>query len=105
MSGLEAVKKIVETEGQARRIVEEAKAKSLQIIARARDEAEMMRQESISSAQQRREQILKDARQHAEEEAHQSDLETEKLLSDYRRLSQQRKDDAVAKAVELVLNS
>jgi ATP synthase H subunit len=105
LSGLDAVKKIVETETQARRTVEEAKTHGQQIIARAHEEADMIRKEFVSSAQQKREEILTTAREKAEAEAQQSDLETDKLLLSYRKLSDQRKADAVAKAVELVLNS
>jgi V/A-type H+/Na+-transporting ATPase subunit G/H len=105
MSGLDAVKKIVETEGQARRSIEEAKTRAQQIIGKAHEEAEMIRKESISSAQQKREEILETAREKAEAEARQSDAETDKLLQSYQRLSEARKADAVAKAVELILNS
>ena len=105
MSGLDAVKKIVETEGQARRSVEEAKTRAQQLIAKASEEGEMIRQESVSSAHQRREEILKLAREKAEAEARQSDVETGKLLQSYQRLSEARKADAIAKAVELILNS
>ena len=105
MSGLEAVKKIVETEGQARKNVEEAKSRAQQIIAKAHEEAEMIRNESVSSANQKRDGILKIAREKAEAEARQSDVETDKLLQSYQELSGKRKSDAVSKAVELILNS
>ena len=105
MSGLEAVKKIVETEGQARKNVEEAKTKAQQIIAKAHEEAAMIRNESISSANQKREETLKTARERAEAEARQSDVETNKLLQSYQEFSEKRKSDAVTKAVELILNS
>ena len=105
MSGLDAVKKIVETEGQARRNIEEAKARAQQIIAKAHEEAEMIRKEYISSAQQRRDEMIKMAREKAEGEARQSDMETDTLLQSYQRLSESRKADAIAKAVDLVLSS
>lgn len=105
MSGLDAVKKIVETEGQARRSVEEAKTRAQQVISKAHEEAEMIRKESISSADQRREEILKVAREKADAEARQSDVETDNLLRSYQRLSEAKKADAIAKAVELILNS
>lgn len=105
MSGLDAVKKIVETEGQARRTVEEAKTRGEQVVARAHEEADIIRKEFVSSAQQKREEILATSREKAEAEARQSDAETDKLLLSYRRLSDERKADATAKAVDLVLNS
>ena len=105
MSGIDEVKKIVETEGQARRIVDEAKAKAQQMISKAQEEAEMMRQEAVSSAQQQREEILRLARDKAEAEARQSDVETEQLLANYRKLATERKADAVSKAVDLILSA
>ena len=105
MSGLGAVKKIVETEGQARRTVEDAKTLGQQIVTKAHEEAEMIRREFISSAHQKRDEILAGAKAKAEAEARESDTETDKLLISYRRLSEERKADAVARAVELVLNS
>lgn len=105
MSGLEAVKKIVETEAQARRTVDEAKTRARQIIARAHDEAEMLRQEAVSSAQKRREELLQAARQKAEAEARQSDIETEQLLSSYAKLAEAKSTSAADKAIELILNA
>ncbi len=103
MSGMDAVKKIVQTEGQARRIVEEAKAKAEQIVLRAHEVANRIRQEAISQAQRQREEILKAAKEKAESEALRSDIETEQILENYRKLSEERKAAAVNKAVELVL--
>ena len=105
MSGIDAVRKIVETESQARRIIDEAKMNGEQIIAKARQEAEMMRQEAISGAQNQREEILRDAREKAEADAQRSDVETQQLLENYRKLAVARKEGAVDKAVELVLNA
>jgi vacuolar-type H+-ATPase subunit H len=105
LSGIDAVKKIVETEGQARRIVDESKARAQQIISKAHQEADMLRQEATSSAQKQREEILRDAKEKAEAEARQSDVETQQLLANYRKLAEARKDDAANKAVELVLNA
>ena len=42
MSGIDAVKNIVETEGQARRIVDEAAAKAQRIVSEAREQAEQI---------------------------------------------------------------
>ncbi len=103
MSGIDAVKKIVQTEGQAKRIVEEAKTKAQEIISRAREDADKIRQEAIAQAQRQKELILKAAREKAEAEALQSDLETERILDSYRKLSDERKGSAVDKAVELIL--
>ena len=105
MSGMDAVKKIVQTEGQARSIVKEAKAKAEQIISQAHKEADRIRQEAISQAQQQRDEILKAAKEKAEAEARQSDIETEQILENYRKLSEERKAAAVNKAVELVLSA
>ena len=105
MSGIDAVRKIVETESQARRIIDEAKIRGEQIIGKARQEAEMMRGEAVSSAQKQREEILRVAREKAEAEAQRSDVETQLLLENYRKLAMARKDDAVDKAIELILNA
>ncbi len=105
MSGIDAVKKIVETEGQARRLVEEAKAKALEIISGARENADKIRQEAIAQAQGQRELILNAAREKAEDEARLSDLETERILQNYRKLSGERKASAADKAVELILGT
>ena len=105
MSGIDAVKKIVETEAQARRIVDEGSAKAQQIISESREQAERIRQEAIGRAQQQREEILREAKGKAEAEALQSDQETEQILNSYRKLSEERKSAAVSKAVELILNA
>ncbi len=105
MSGIDAVKKIVETEGQARKIVEDSKARAQQIISQAHHEAGLLIQEAVSSAQKQREQILLEAKQRADAEARQSDIETQQQLENYRRLAESRKDDAANKAVELILNA
>ena len=105
MSGIDALKKIVETEGQARTLVEEAKAKAQEIISRAREVADNIRQEAIAQAQRQRELILEAAREKAEAEARQSDLETERILQSYRDLSGERKASAADKAVELILGT
>jgi vacuolar-type H+-ATPase subunit H len=105
LSGIDAVRKIVETEGQARRIVDEATAKTQQLISEAREQAEGVRQESVARARQQREGILSDARERAEAEARQSDQETQLVLANYQKLSEARKQDAVSKALELILNA
>lgn len=105
MSGIEAVKKIVEIEGQARRIVDEAATRGKTITSEVREQAERIRQEAIVRAQQQREEILREAKEKAEAEARQSDEETEHLLDTYRKLSEERKAAAVSKAVELILNA
>ena len=105
MSGIEAVKKIVETEGQARRMIEDGKIRVEQLIVKARQEGEMLRQEAVSSAQKQREEILRTAREKAQSDAARSDVETQQLLDNYRKLAATRKDAAVDKAVELILNA
>ncbi len=104
MSGIDAVKKIVETEGQARRIVDEAIAGAQKIVSETREQAERIRLESVAGAQGRREGILREAKEKAEAEARQSDQETEQILDTYRKLSEERKAAAVSKAVELILS-
>lgn len=94
----------METEGQARKTVDEAKVRAQQIIAQAHQESETLRQEAVSSANRQREEILRQAREKAEAEARQSDAETQQLLSNYAKLAESRKTDAANRAVELILN-
>lgn len=105
MSGIDAVRKIVETEAQARAIVEETKRSAEKIIAEARQQAERLRQEARSRAEREREEILSQARVTAEAEARTSDFETEQRLQRYIHLAEERKDIAVRKSVELVLGA
>ena len=105
MSGIEAVKKIVETEAQARRIVEDAKARSQEILSLASQEAERVHQQVLAQSRGRRDEILSSARTEAEAEASKSDIETSQQLESYRKAFEGRKDTAVLKAVELVLGS
>ena len=105
MSGIDAVKKIVETETQARRIVDDASAGTQKITSEAREQGERIRQEAVGSAQGRKEEILRQAKEKAEAEARQSDQETEQILYSYRKLSDERKAAAVSKAIELILNA
>lgn len=105
LSGIEAVRKIVETESQARKIVEDATRKAQQIVSEARQEADNMRQEAKATAEKRAAEILSQARAQAEGEARTSDTETEQLLQKNRQLGEQRKDAAMRKAVELVLGA
>ena len=105
LSGIDAVRKIVETEAQARAIVEEARKSGEKIIAEARQQAERSKQEARSRAERERQEILSQARVTAEAEARKSDLETEQLLQRYRQLADERKDIAVRKAVELILGA
>ena len=86
-------------------MVDESKARAQQIISKAHQEADLLRQEATSSAQKQREEILRDAREKAESEARQSDVETQQLLANYRKLAEARKDDAANEAVDLVLNA
>ena len=103
MSGIEAVKKIVETEAQAKRIVEEAQLSAEEILARASEEAQKVRQTSAAEAEQRKVQMLRETREKAEADARSSDVETDSLLENYKKLFEDRKDVAAKKAVELVL--
>jgi vacuolar-type H+-ATPase subunit H len=103
LSGIEAVRKIVETEGQAKRIVEEAVSRAEEILARASEEAKKLRQTATAEAEQRKVQMLRETREKAEADARSSDVETDSLLENYKKLFDDRKDIAARKAVELVL--
>ena len=103
MSGIEAVKRIVETEAKARTIVEESRVRAQQILSQASQETENVRQHVLSGAKARREEILQSARENAESEAGKSDVETTQQLEGYRKAFEGRKELAVKKAVELVL--
>ena len=103
MSGIDAVKRIVEIEAEARKMVEEAKSRSQERVSQASSESEGARQELLEEARQQREQILTEARAEAEAEAGKSDIETSQLLEGYQRTFSERKETAVQKAVALVL--
>ncbi len=103
MSGIEAVRRIVETEAQAKRVIEDAKLRAREILESASAEAQRVRQTAISSADQDKARILKEAREKAEADAMSSDEETSSLLENYKKLFENRKEVAVKKAVELIL--
>ena len=103
MSGMEAVRKIVETEAQAKRIIEDAKLRAQEILESASAESQRVRQTAISGADQDKARILKEAREKAEADARSSDEETNALLENYKNLFEKRKEVAVKKAVELIL--
>jgi len=103
LSGIDAVKRIVETEAQARNIVEEAKDMSQDILTRASKDAEIAKQEVLAKARKEREDLLSRARMEAEAEAAKSDTDTDQLLATYQKAFQNRKDAAVERALELVL--
>ncbi len=103
LSGIDAVKKIVQTEAQARRIVEEANARAQEILSRASQETEKIRQDVLSSARTQREEILAAARAEAEAEAAKADVNTTQQLESFQKAFETRKEHAVAKAVELIL--
>ncbi len=103
MSGIDAVKKIVETEAQARNIVENAKDMSQDILTGASKDAETAKQEVLAQARKEREDILSRARTEAEAEAAKSDTDTDRLLETYQKVFQSRKDAAVERALELIL--
>jgi vacuolar-type H+-ATPase subunit H len=105
LSGIEAVRKIVETEAQAKQIVEEAKSRAQEILAHASEQAQEVRQTSTTEAERRRVQMLRETREKAEADARSSDVETDSLLENYKKLFENRKDVAVKKAVELVLGA
>jgi V/A-type H+-transporting ATPase subunit G/H len=103
LSGIEAVRRIVETEAQAKRIIEDAKSRAQEILDNASSEAQRLRQTAISNADQKKAQLLKEAREKAEGDARSSDEETNSLLENYKKLSDNKKEVAVKNAVELIL--
>ena len=103
MSGIDAVRKIVETEAQARRTVEEARARAQEILSHASHATEKIHEEVQADARARRDEILQSARAEAEVEASKSDDETTQQLEVYKKAFEGRKELAVKKAVELVL--
>jgi len=103
LSGIDAVKKIVETEAQARNIVEKAKNVSQDILTGASKDAETAKQEVLAEARKDRDDILSRARMEAEAEASKSDTETDQLLASYQKAFQNRKEAAVERALELIL--
>jgi V/A-type H+-transporting ATPase subunit G/H len=105
LSGIEAVRKIVETEAQAKRIIEDAKARAQEVLGSAALEALKLRQTAVSHAEQESARILSEAREKAEGDARSSDDETNSLLENYKKLFENRRDVAVKKAVELILGS
>ncbi len=103
MSGIEAVKKIVETEAQAKRTIEEAKTRAQEIIDNAKELAQKARKDAITEAERKKSQMLEATREKAEADAKNSDVETDTLLAKYQKLFQDRKEVAVKKAVEVIL--
>ena len=103
LSGIEAVRKIVETEAQAKRTVEEARAKAREIVENASEQAKRIRQDAIAQAEKRKAQLLVETKDQAEIDAKNSDLETDSQLESFAKLFQSRKDAAVKKAVDLIL--
>lgn len=97
------MKKIIETEAQARKIIEEAGTQSQGILSQASRDAERARQEILAQAQRQIQETLKGAKAAAEEEAAKSDFDTDQLLTNYQKSFQAKKDVAVEKAVELIL--
>jgi vacuolar-type H+-ATPase subunit H len=103
LSGIEAVRKIVETEAQAKRIVEEAGTRAREILENASEEGQRVRQTAISQAEKRKAQLLVETRDQAETDAKNSDMETDSQLESFEKLFRSRKDAAVKKAVDLIL--
>ncbi len=103
MSGIEAVKKIVETEAQAKRTIEDAKTRAQELIDNATELAQKARKDAITEAERKKAQMLEATREKAEADAKNSDVETDTLLAKYQKLFQDRKEVAVKKAVEVIL--
>ncbi|HZY47425.1 MAG TPA: hypothetical protein VFE96_06475 [Candidatus Bathyarchaeia archaeon] len=103
MSGIEAVRKIVETEQQAKQIIEDSKVRAQEILDNAKEEAQMIRREALTKAEQQRTKILDEAREKAEADAKLSDAETDSMLAKYSELFKTKRDLAIKRAVELIL--
>ena len=103
MSGIDAVKRIVETEAKARKIVEESKARAQDILQTASKDVEAARTSIFEQVQRQRDEILSKAKVEAEAEAGRSDVDTDQMLASYQKSFQSRKDEAVEKAVQLIL--
>jgi V/A-type H+/Na+-transporting ATPase subunit G/H len=103
LSGIEAVRKIVETEAQAKRIIEDARKKAKEVLENASEDGQKLRQTAISQAERRKAQLLVETRDQAETDAKNSDMETDSQLESFEKLFSSRKDAAVKKAVDLIL--
>jgi vacuolar-type H+-ATPase subunit H len=103
LSGIEAVRKIVETEAQAKRIIEDARKKAKEVLENASEDGQKLRQTAISQAERRKAQFLVETRDQAETDAKNSDMETDSQLESFEKLFSSRKDAAVKKAVDLIL--
>jgi len=103
LSGIDAVKRIVETEAKARKVVEDAKTRAQDILQKASRDLEAARQLILDQAQSQREDILSKAKEEAESEAGRSDADTDQMLANYQKAFQSRKNEAVDKAVQLIL--
>ncbi len=103
MSGIDAVKRIVETEAKARKIVEDSKTRAQDILQKASKDIEAARAAILEQAQRQRDEILSKAKVEAEADAGRSDVDTDQMLANYQKAFQSRKDEAVEKAVQLIL--
>jgi len=65
--------------------------------------ARKVRQASTAEAERRKVQMLRETREKAEADARSSDVETESLLENYKKLFENKKDAATKKAVDLIL--
>jgi len=103
LSGIDAVKRIVETEAKARKIVEDSKTKAQDILQKASKDIEAARAAILEQAQRQRDEILSKAKVEAEADAGRSDVDTDQMLANYEKAFRSRKDDAVEKTVQLTL--
>jgi len=103
LSGIDAVKRIVETEAKARKIVEDAKTRAQEVLQKAARDVEAARQAILDQAQRQRDEVLSRAKIEAEAEAGKSDSDTEQTLAGYQKAFQARKDEAVDRAVQLIV--
>ncbi len=103
LSGIDAVKRIVETEAKARKIVEDSKARAQDILQKASKDIEAARAAILEQAQRQRDEILSKAKVEAEADAGRSDVDTDQMLANYEKAFRSRKDDAVEKTVQLTL--
>jgi vacuolar-type H+-ATPase subunit H len=103
LSGIDAVKRIVETEAKARKIVEDSKVRAQDVLQKASKDIEAARGAILEQAQRQREEILSQAKVEAEADAGRLDVDTDQTLANYQKAFQGRRDDAVEKTVQLIL--
>jgi len=101
LSGVEAVKRIVETEREAESIIEEAREKSREIRIKTEKEKDEVKKKVAGELKRERERIFKDVEDEAKKECQEIRTQTEKQLKTFQDRFLKNKD----KAVDAVLSS